>query len=118
MTATIKEVYEYLQIHKMPPSLHILDNECAKDMKEFIQKQTTQIQFFDLNQHCFKAAERTIQTFKSHFIAGLCTVDKYFPLQLWSDLLHHAELSINLLHTSRGNAKISAHVVFGGTTLF
>ena len=28
------------------------------------------------------AAERAIHTFKNHFIAGLCSIDKNFPLHL------------------------------------
>ena len=32
-------------------------------------------------------AEISIQTFKNYFIAVLCSVDKYFHLQLWDRLI-------------------------------
>ena len=103
MTATICNVYDYLTTSNMKPTLRVLDNKYANKTKPFFQKQNTTIQFVDPNQHCVNAAERAIQTFKDHFIAELCTVDKSFPLQVWSDLLQQAELTINLLCTSRIN---------------
>ena len=54
-------------------------------------------------------AERAIRTFKNHFISGLCSVDKNFPLHLWCRLLDQAELTLNMLRTSRINPKLSAH---------
>ena len=40
-------------------------------------------------------AEKSIQTFKNHFISGLCSVDKYFHLQLWERLIHQATISLS-----------------------
>ena len=104
-------------MQNMCPQLHILDNECAKETKRFIQKQQTKIQFFDPDQHCVNAAECVIQSFKNHFIAGLCTVDKSFPFQIWSNLLLQSEITINLLCTSRINPKLSAYAVLEGQLL-
>jgi len=47
--------------------------------------------------HQHNAAERTIHTFKNHFIAGLCSTNKNFPIHLWDCLLPQAELTLNLL---------------------
>ena len=59
-------------------------------------------------------AEREIQTFKNHFIAGLCSVEKYFHLQLWDRLLQQANISLNLLRQSRTLNHISAYTqIFG-----
>jgi hypothetical protein len=58
--------------------------------------------------HRRNAAERAIRTFKNHFIAGLCSLDKDFPLHLWDRLLLQALLSLNLLCGSRINPKLSA----------
>ena len=44
-----------------------------------------------------KNAERAIQTFKNHFIEGMCSIEKYFNLQLWDRLLHQTKISLNLL---------------------
>jgi len=38
--------------------------------------------------HC-NAAEIAIHMFKNHFIAGLCSTDKDFPIHLWDHLLLH-----------------------------
>ncbi len=43
------------------------------------------------------AAEHAIATFKKHFIAGLATVDKNCPLQLWDEFLPLIKLTFNLL---------------------
>jgi hypothetical protein len=58
--------------------------------------------------HRQNAAERAIQTFKNHFVAGLCSVDKQFPMNLWCELLPQATLTLNLMRTSRINPTISA----------
>jgi hypothetical protein len=58
--------------------------------------------------HRQNAAEQSIQTFKNHFVAGLCSVDTQFPLHLWCEILLKATLTLNLLRTSRINPTISA----------
>ena len=47
--------------------------------------------------------------FKNHFIAGLCTANTHFPLQIWDRLLVQATITLNLIHKSRINPNISAH---------
>ena len=56
-----------------------MDNECAKETEKLITKNNATIQFVEPDQHRVNAAERAIQLFKNHFIAGLCTVHKSFP---------------------------------------
>lgn len=63
------------------------------------------------------AAERAIQTFKNHFVAGLCSCYPDFPIHLWDRLLPHALLSLNLMRASRVNPLLSAYVqVYGPFT--
>ena len=76
-------------------------------------KKTT-IQYFTPQQYMVNAAERVIQTFKNHFIDGLWSVDKCFPLQLWCDLLAQAELSLNILRTVRTNPGLSSYAILKG----
>jgi hypothetical protein len=64
--------------------------------------------------HRRNAAERAIQTFKNHFIAGLCSTDKDFPLHLWDCLLPQALLTLNLLRGSRINPQLSAQAQVHG----
>jgi hypothetical protein len=64
--------------------------------------------------HRRKAAERAIRTFKEHFVAGLTSVDPIFPLYLWDKLLAPAEITLNLLRTSRLHPQLSAAAHFRG----
>jgi hypothetical protein len=65
--------------------------------------------------HGRNAAERAIHTFQNHFIAGLCSVNKAFPLHLWDRLIPQAEISLNLLRGSRINPKLSAWAQIHGS---
>jgi hypothetical protein len=66
--------------------------------------------------HCHRrnAAERAIRTFKEHFVAGVSSVDPAFPLHLWDRLLPQAEITLNLLQTSRLHPQLSAAAHFHG----
>jgi len=65
-------------------------------------------QLVPLHLHCWNAAEQAIQTFKNHFIARLCSVDKDFPISLWDRLLPQAELTLNLLWGSHLDPTLSS----------
>jgi hypothetical protein len=58
--------------------------------------------------HRRNAAERAIQSFKNHFLALLATCDPAFPVEEWDRLLEQCLLSLNLLHNSRVNPKLSS----------
>ena len=60
------------------------------------------------NDHRSNAAERAIQTFKYHFIAGLSIGDKDFPTMMWCKLVRQAQYSLNILCTLRVHPKVSA----------
>ena len=62
----------------------------ALKVENYIKNNQTAMQLVKPHHHCVNAAERAIQTFKNHFISGLCTVNHKFPLQLWCDLLPQA----------------------------
>ena len=64
--------------------------------------------------HRRNSAERAIQTFKNHFIAGLASTDPNFPLSNWCRLLPQAELTLNLLRPSQLNPKLSAYAQLEG----
>ena len=64
--------------------------------------------------HQVNAAERAIQTFKNHFLAVLASVDAGFSLQLWCYLLIQAEMTLNMLRTSRRDPLISAYESLNG----
>ncbi|KAI2488787.1 hypothetical protein MHU86_25841 [Fragilaria crotonensis] len=97
------------------PKLQRLDNECSTALKQFMSAEDVDYQLVPPNLHRRNAAERAIRTFKNHFIAGLCGVDKNFPLHLWDKLLPQAEMTLNLLRGSRINPKLSAHAQMHGS---
>ena len=110
-----KDIYSYLKQRNYTPKLHVLGNEVSKEIVHYIKnEEKANIQFVEPHQHRVNAAERAIQTFKNHFIAGLSTVDPTFPLQLWDELLTQAQDSLNLLRASCQNNKISAYAVLEG----
>ena len=49
------------------------------------------------------------QDIQNHFIAGLASVNKKFPVHLWCRLLPHCLLTLNLLCPSRINPELSAY---------
>jgi hypothetical protein len=60
------------------------------------------------------AANRAIRSFKEHFVAGLSSVDPTFPLHLWDRLLPQAEITLNILRTSRLHLQLSTADHFHG----
>jgi hypothetical protein len=92
----------------LKPRLQRLDNECSTLLKDFMHDNDVDYQLVPPGIHRRNAAERAIRTFKNHFIAGLCSVDKNFPIHLWDRLLPQAEITLNLLRGSRINPKLSA----------
>jgi hypothetical protein len=92
----------------LKPQLQKLDNEASEALKAHMTEQDIDFQLVPPNIHRRNAAERAIRTWKNHFIAGLCSTDRNFPLHLWDRLLPQALLSLNLLRSSRINPKLSA----------
>jgi hypothetical protein len=85
-----------------------MDNECSRAFRQYKTEQKIVLQLVPPSLHRQNAAERSIQTFKNHFVAGLCSVDKKIPMHLWCELLPQATLTLNLMRTSRINRTISA----------
>ena len=78
----------------------------------------TTIKCVEAHLHRVNATERSIQTFKNHFIAGLCTVNKLFSLQFWFEIIKQAEMTLNILRATRINPKLSAYAILEGTYNF
>jgi hypothetical protein len=96
------------------PRLQRLDNEFSSALLSLINQHDIQFQLAPSHMHRRNAAERAIQTFKNHFIAGLCSVDPNFPLRLWDRILPQATITLNLLRQSSLNPMVSAHAQLYG----
>lgn len=72
-SATIKEA-------GITPQYHIIDNECSQKLKQCIENHGITFQKVPPNTHQNNTAEQAIQTWKAHFISGICGTDNNFPL--------------------------------------
>ena len=72
------------------------------------------MQLVEPHNHRSNAAERAIQTFNNHTIAGICTCDEDFPSVLWCKLIKQAQDTLNMLRTSHVHPKLSAFHVLKG----
>lgn len=107
-------LYAKLTQHGHTIKNFILDNEFSNELKRAFNKHNINHQFVPPHMHRANAAERAIRTFKSHFLAGLASCDPLFPIGEWDRLLEQAELTLNLLRTSRCNPHLSAHAYING----
>jgi hypothetical protein len=107
-------IHQELTVKCFRPKLQTLDNEASTTLKNFFTANNVDYQLVIPNCHHRNAAERAIQTFKEHFVAGLYSVDPAFPLHLWDRLLPQAEITLNLLRNLRLHPQLSAVAHFHG----
>jgi hypothetical protein len=107
-------IHQELTAKGFKPKLQILDNEASAALKHFFTANDVEYQLVPPHCHRCNAAERSIRTFKEHFLAGLASVDPTFPLHLWDRLLPQVEIALNLLRTLRLHPQLSAVAHFHG----
>jgi hypothetical protein len=107
-------IHQELTAKGFKPKLQTLDNEASAALKNFFT--TNDVEYQLVSPHCpwRNAAERAIRTFKEHFVAGLSSVYPTFRLHLWDRLLPQAEITLNLMQTSRQHPQLSAAAHFHG----
>ena len=59
--------YDMLTRRGFKPTLHKMDNETSKDVKDFIQSQHVALQYTPPDIHHTNSTERAIHTWKNHF---------------------------------------------------
>ena len=89
------------------PKMHVLDNEYSEVLKEYMEEENETFQLMPPHLHRQKAAYRAIKTFKNHFISGIVSTHKYFPIHLWCRLFTPAIVTLNLLCPSIKNPTLS-----------
>jgi hypothetical protein len=107
-------IHQELTVKGFKPKLQTLDNEASAALKNFFTVNDIAYQLVPPHCHRRNAADRAIRTFKEHFVAGLSSVGPAFPLHLWDRLLPQAEITLNLLQTSRLHPQLSAAAHFHG----
>jgi hypothetical protein len=104
----------FLQSRGFKPLLQRLDNEATGTLQDFLFASNIDFQLAPPHVHRGNAAERAIRTFKNHFIAGLCSTNPDFPLNLWDKMLQQCLVTLNLLRRSRINPQLSAQAHING----
>jgi hypothetical protein len=107
-------IHQELTAKGFKPKLQTLNNEASAALKHFFTTNDVEYQLVPPHCHRRNAAERAIRTFKEHFVSGLSSVDLTFPLHLWDRLLPQAEITLNLLRTSRLHPHLSVTAHFHG----
>jgi len=90
------------------PTFVRLDNEAPNNMKQYMTQQNLHFQLVPPHNHRRNYAEKAIGTWKDHFIAGLTSMEKAFPMYLWCRLTQHADITLNLLRNSRIHPHLSS----------
>ena len=109
LTASWTTLFLKLQTNGPAPELHILDNECSEELHKSFKKYQVTIQLVPPHVHRQNSAERAIQTWKNHFLAGTATLDPNFLIQEWDRLLPQCNITLNLLRSSRLQPNLSAY---------
>ena len=114
ITKAWETLHEKFNTAGSTPSTYIMDNETSKELLQAITKKKIQYQLTPPHMHRTNAAERAIQTFKNHFQAGLSVCNSAFPVAEWDYLLPQAEITLNLLRSSRVNPNLSSYAYLYG----
>jgi hypothetical protein len=94
--------------------LQRLENEALLSLRNYLTNQEIDYQLAPPHIHLRNNAEREIQTFKNHFVAGFCAVGPNLPLKLWGKLLPQATITLNLLRKYRIKPRMSAYAQLNG----
>jgi hypothetical protein len=107
-------IHQELTVKGFTPKLQTLDNEALTALKNFFNAKNIDYQLVPPHCHRRNSAERAIRTSKEHFVAGISSVDPSFAMHLWDRLLPQAEITFNLLRTSRLHPQLSAAAHYHG----
>jgi hypothetical protein len=83
-------IHQELTAKGFKPKLQTLDNEALAALKPFFTSNDVEYQLVPPHCHHCNPAERAIQTFKEHFVAGISSFDQTFQMHLWYRLLTQA----------------------------
>jgi hypothetical protein len=69
------EIFTDLTQKGYKPTFNVTDNQATTPIKAYLKEAGCRWQLVEPTNHRVNAAERAIQTFKNHFISGLCSTD-------------------------------------------
>jgi hypothetical protein len=109
-------IFQELTSRGFKPKLQTMENEASSALKSYFTENDMTCQLVPPHFHRRNTDEHAIMNFKEHFVAGMSSVDPNFPMHLWDCILHQAEITLNLLRTSRLYPQLSAATHFHGQT--
>jgi hypothetical protein len=80
------DVFTELTENSFKPRFKVKDNQATGPLKSYMAKHACKWNFVESSNHLVNAAECATQTFKNHFIGGLCSTDANWLVQLWDHL--------------------------------
>ena len=108
------KVSNTLELADIQQSIYILDNEISNEFKTRLKNKDIKFQLVPPHIHRRNAAERDVQSFKNHLLAGLASYNNQFSSREWDRLILQEQTTLNLLRNARINPKLSAYAyVFG-----
>ena len=110
---SFNDVFTQMKAKGFKPEFN-MDNQAARSIKQYVETQECDFQFVEPSNHQVNADERAIQTYKNHFISGLCSTNENWPIQLWDQITTQAMITLNLLRISGIDPTKSAYHHFHG----
>jgi len=105
-----RATYAFFEKITTAPNFQMLDNEKSTALDNLLKKELkVAVELVPPNCHRRNRAERAIQDWKAHFIAGLATVDPAFPIAAWNELVAQGTLTINHLRPYTPDRTLSAY---------
>jgi hypothetical protein len=95
-----------------------MDNESSHDIKTFICKENTCLQYTPPDIHRTNPAKQEICTWKNHFLSGIARLPKTFPIANWCCLTNQTDFTLNMLRPHHKNPALLAFVALEGSYLF
>jgi hypothetical protein len=95
------------------PTYEIADNAMTQAFIADLRLRGITCTLVPPNNHRSNNAERAIQTFKNHFIAGLSTCDPSFPVSEVKDIVPQVLITLNLLRKSRSSPLTAQEEIHG-----
>ena len=112
--AAWKKLTNPLEKQGIQPKYFVMDNEISTDLRSALSAGNYHLQLVPPENHRKNAAERGIQTWKNHFLAGLASLPPDYPISEWDRLIEQGQTTLLLLRSSRTNPKLSSYAYLFG----
>ena len=114
MIEAFKKNVDYLSKRGSKQKFNVIDSVALNAIITYFEKEDISLQLVKPHNHQANTAECVTQTFKHHFISGICIADKKLPTILWSRLINQAAKTPIMLRTSCVYLNVLAYHVLKG----